>query len=75
MLRILAKGLPDERDGRRIRHSQRRLARTLLLAGWRLKAMGGWRRAKSLAIDIDSLPAEVHGAQPGGGRWRSRGSV
>ena len=31
VVRFLAKGLPDKRDGRRIRHSQRRLARTLLL--------------------------------------------
>ena len=134
MVRFLAKRLPDKRDGRRIRHSQRRLARTLLLlagqgrrehsdatelrddpalrlatgdragtapmgkagrlpsqptlsrrvaawsakegvevlreglqrlAGWRLKAMGGWRRPKTLVIDIDSLPVEVHGEQPG----------
>lgn len=134
VVRFLAKGLPDKRDGRRIRHSQRRLARTLLLlagqgrrehsdatelrddpalrlatgdragtaplgdggclpsqptlsrrvaawsakegvevlreglqrlAGWRLKAMGGWRRPKTLVIDIDSLPVEVHGEQPG----------
>ena len=35
------------------------------LAGWRLKAMGGWRRPKSLVIDIDSVPVEVHGEQPG----------
>ena len=132
--RFLAKGLPDKRDGRRIRHTQGRLARTLLLlagqgrrehgdatalrddpalrlatsdragtaplgeggrmpsqptlsrrvaawsakegvevlreglqrlAGWRLKAMGGWRRPKTLVIDIDSLPVEVHGEQPG----------
>ncbi len=132
--RFLAEGLPDKRDGRRIRHSQRRLARTLLLlagqgrrdhgdatelrddpalrlatgdragtaplgeggclpsqptlsrrvaawsakegvevlreglqrlAGWRLKAMGGRRRPKTLVIDIDSLPVEVHGEQPG----------
>ena len=134
VVRFLANGLPDKRDGRRIRHSQRRLARTLLLlagqgrrdhgdatelrddpalrlatsdragtaplgkggrlpsqptlsrrvaawsakegvevlreglqrlAGWRLKAMGGWRRPKTLVIDIDSLPVEVHGEQPG----------
>ena len=134
MVRFLAKRLPDKRDGRRIRHSQKRLARTLLLlagqgrrehsdatelrddpalrlatgdragtaplgkagrlpsqptlsrrvaawsakegvevlreglqrlAGWRLKAMGGWRRPKTLVIDIDSLPVEVHGEQPG----------
>ena len=132
--RFLANGLPDKRDGRRIRHSQKRLARTLLLlagqgrrdhgdatelrddpalrlatsdragtaplgrggrlpsqptlsrrvaewsakegvevlreglqrlAGWRLKAMGGWRRPETLVIDIDSLPVEVHGEQPG----------
>ena len=125
VVRFLAKRLPDKRDGRRIRHSQKRLARTLLLlagqgrrehsdatelrddpalrlatgdragtaplgkagrlpsqptlsrrvaawsekegvevlreglqrlAGWRLKAMGGWRRPKTLVIDIDSLP-------------------
>ena len=143
--RFLAKGLPDKRDARRIRHSQRRLARTLLLlagqgrrehndatelrddpalrlatgdragtaplgragrlpsqptlsrrvagvvgeggrvevlreglqrlAGWRLKAMGGRRRPKTLVIDIDSLPVEVHGEQPGSAwngyyRWR-----
>ena len=134
VVRFLAKRLPDKRDGRRIRHSQKRLARTLLLlagqgrrehsdatelrddpalrlatgdragtaplgkggrlpsqptlsrrvaawsakegvevlreglqrlAGWRLKAMGGWRRPKKLVIDIDSLPVEVHGEQPG----------
>ena len=35
------------------------------LAGWRLKAMGGWRCPKTLVIDIDSLPVEVHGEQPG----------
>ena len=35
------------------------------LAGWRLKAVGGWRRPKTLVIDIDSLPVEVHGEQPG----------
>ena len=120
VVRFLAKRLPDKRDGRRIRHSQKRLARTLLLlagqgrrehsdatelrddpalrlatgdragtaplgkagrlpsqptlsrrvaawsekegvevlreglqrlAGWRLKAMGGWRRPKTLVID------------------------
>ena len=35
------------------------------LAGRRLKAMGGWRRPKTLVIDVDSLPVEVHGEQPG----------
>ena len=134
VVRFPAKRLPDKRDGRRIRHSQKRLARTLLLlagqgrrehsdatelrddpalrlatgdragtaplgkagrlpsqptlsrrvaawsekegvevlreglqrlAGWRLKAMGGWRRPKTLGIDVDSLPVEVHGEQPG----------
>ena len=134
VVRFLAERLPDKRDGRRIRHSQGRLARTLLLlagqgrrehndatalrddpalrlatgdragtapldgggrlpsqptlsrrvaawsakegvevlreglqrlAGWRLKAMGGWRRPETLVIDIDSLPVEVHGEQPG----------
>ena len=35
------------------------------LAGWRRKAVGGWLRPKTLAIDIDSLPVEVHGEQPG----------
>ena len=35
------------------------------LAGWRLKAMGGWRRPKRLVIDIDSLPVEVHGERAG----------
>ena len=130
VVRFLAKRLPDKRDGRRIRHSQKRLARTLLLlagqgrrehgdatelrddpalrlatgdragtaplgkagrlpsqptrrggwrrgrrrrasrccgeglqrlAGWRLKAMGGWRRPKTLVIDVDSLPVEARG--------------
>ena len=27
--------------------------------------MGGWRRPETLVIDIDSLPVEVHGEQPG----------
>ena len=131
---FLARGLPDERDARRTRHSQGFLARTLLLlaaqcrrdlsdatalrddpafrlatsdgagtaplggaghlssqptlsrrvgawsakegvevlreglqrlAGWRLRAMGGGGRPKTLVIDIDSLPVEVHGEQPG----------
>ena len=134
VLGFLAKRLPDGRDARRIRHSQGRLARTLLLlvaqcrrdlsdaaalrddpafrlatsdragtapldedgrlpsqptlsrrvaawsaregvevlreglqrlTGWRLKAMGGGRRPNALVIDIDSLPVEVHGQQPG----------
>ena len=132
--RFLAKRLPDGRDMRRIRHSPRRVVRTLLLlagqgrrdhsdagklgddpalrlatsdragtaplgeggrlpsqptlsrrvaewsakegvevlreglqrlAGWGWKAMGGWRRPERLVIDIDSLPVEVHGEQPG----------
>ena len=132
--RFLAKRLPDGRDARRIRHSQGRLTRALLLlagqgrrdhndagklqddpalrlatsdragtaplggdgrlpsqptlsrrvaewsakegvevlreglqrlAGWRLKAMAGRRRPEALVIDIDSLPVEVHGEQPG----------
>ena len=33
-------------------------------AGWRLRAMNGGRLPKRLVIDIDSLPVEVHGAQP-----------
>lgn len=134
VVRFLAKRLPDKRDGRRVRHSQGRLARTLLLlvgqgrrdhndatelrddsalrlatgdragtaplgraarlpsqptlsrrvaawsanegievlreglqrlAGWRWKATGGWRCPKTLVIDIDSVPVEVHGEQPG----------
>ena len=49
------------------RHGRRRRVPEVLreglqrLAGWRLKAMGGWRRPKTLVIDIDSLPVEVHG--------------
>ena len=35
------------------------------LVGWGWKAMGGWRRPETLVIDIDSLPVEVHGEQPG----------
>ena len=31
----------------------------------RLKAMGGWRRPKTLVIDVDSLPAEVCSAWNG----------
>ena len=34
-------------------------------AGWRLRAMNGGRLPKRLDIDIDSLPVEVHGGQPG----------
>ena len=34
-------------------------------AGWRLRAMNGGRVPKRLVIDLDSLPAEVHGEQPG----------
>ena len=34
-------------------------------AGWRLRAMNGGRLPKRLVIDIDSLPVEVHGGQPG----------
>ena len=45
------------------------------LTGWRLKAMGGGRRPNALVIDIDSLPVEVHGEQPGSawnGYYRKR---
>ena len=126
VVRFLAKRLPDKRDGHRIRHSQGRLARTLLLlagqgrrehsdatelrddpalrlatgdragtaplgkaghlpsqptlsrrvAAWSakegvevlregLQRLAGWRRPETLVIDIDSLPVEVHGEQPG----------
>ena len=34
-------------------------------AGWRLRVMNGGRLPKRLVIDLDSLPAEVHGEQPG----------
>ena len=50
VVRFLAERLPDERDGRRIRHSQGRLARTLLLAGQ-------GRRDHS---DATELPAPRH---------------
>ena len=35
------------------------------LAGWRIRAMNHGRLPKRLVIDLDSLPAEVHGRQPG----------
>ena len=50
MARFPANGLPDKRDGRRIRHSQRRLARTLLLA-----SQG--RRDHSDAMELRDDPA------------------
>ena len=34
-------------------------------AGWRLRAMNNGRLPRRLVIDLDSLPAEVHGEQPG----------
>ena len=49
--RFLAKGLPDKRDGCRIRHSQRRLARTLL----RLAGQG--RREHGDAAELRDDPA------------------
>ena len=51
VVRFLAKGLPDKRDGRRIRHSQRRLARTLLLLA------GQGRREHSDATALRDDPA------------------
>ena len=51
MTRFLAKPLPDKRDGRRIRHSQRRLARSLLL----LAEQG--RRDHSGATELPDDPA------------------
>ena len=51
VVRFLAKGLPDKRDGRRIRHSQRRLARTLLLLA------GQGRRDHSDATELRDDPA------------------
>ena len=49
--RFLAKGLPDKRDARRIRHSQRRLARTLLLLA------GQGRRDHSDGTELRDDPA------------------
>ena len=51
VVRFLANGLPDKRDGRRIRHSQRRLARTLLLLA------GQGRRDHSDATELRDDPA------------------
>ena len=51
VVRFLAKRLPDKRDGRRIRHSQRRLARTLLLLA------GQGRREHSDATELRDDPA------------------
>ena len=44
-------------------------------AGWRIRAMSHGRLPKRLVIDLDSLPAEVHGRQPGSewnGYYRAR---
>lgn len=35
------------------------------LAGWRLRARNGGRRLPRMVVDLDSLPIEVHGKQPG----------
>ena len=51
VVRFLAKRLPDKRDGRRIRHSQGRLARTLLLLA------GQGRREHSDATELRDDPA------------------
>ena len=51
VVRFLAKRLPDKRDGRRVRHSQRRLARTLLLLA------GQGRREHSDATEPRDDPA------------------
>ena len=51
VVRFLAKRLPDKRDGRRTRHSQRRLARTLLLLA------GQGRREHSDATELRDDPA------------------
>ena len=51
VVRFLAKRLPDKRDGRRIRHSQKRLARTLLLLA------GQGRREHSDATELRDDPA------------------
>ena len=44
-------------------------------AGWRIRVMNHGRLPKRLVIDLDSLPAEVHGRQPGSewnGYYRAR---
>ena len=51
VVRFLAKGLPDRRDARRIRHSQGRLTRTLLLLA------GQGRRDHSDAAALRDDPA------------------
>ncbi|MCP3969950.1 MAG: IS1380 family transposase [Rhodobacteraceae bacterium] len=46
--------------------NRRTLRRAIMvLAGRRLRAMRGGHRQRYLTIDIDSLPIEVHGSQPG----------
>ena len=45
------------------------------LARWRIRAMNHGRLPRRLVIDLDSLPAEVHGRQPGSewnGYYRAR---
>ena len=51
VVRFLGRGLPDQRDARRIRHSQRRLVRTLLLLA------GQGRREHSDATALRDDPA------------------
>ena len=61
VVRFLANGLPDKRDGRRIRHSQRRLARTLLL----LAGQGRREHSDAAALRGRSGVAAGH-RRPGG---------
>ena len=35
------------------------------MAGWRLRGQNGGRRLSQMVVDLDSLPIEVHGGQPG----------
>ena len=44
------------------------------LARWRIRAMNHGRLPRRLVIDLDSLPAEVHGRQPGS-EWNGYSSM
>jgi hypothetical protein len=53
---LAARRLRAERGGRRLRAER---------GGRRLRAERGGRRLRHLTLDVDGLPVEVHGAQPG----------
>jgi hypothetical protein len=62
---LAARRLRAERGGRRLRAERGGRRLRAERGGRRLRAERGGRRLRHLTLDVDGLPVEVHGAQPG----------